>query len=109
MPTIVGSEAFSMEAGVSVRLFFILVLALNCIVAAESDDLAKSLGISFPGDKPSTIVLQRDGKSYLIDAAAHTVRETDAGAAPGVSSGANGQQLFSQNCVSCHGPEGKGK
>jgi mono/diheme cytochrome c family protein len=80
---------------------------------SESSDLANLLGISFPSDSPSTVVLTRDGKRYLIDVAAKTVKEIDA-----QSSGSMGRQsdvdrqtaagLFSKNCASCHGPDGKG-
>jgi mono/diheme cytochrome c family protein len=56
-------------------------------------------------------VLARDGKQYVIDVSAKTVREIQA-QSPGASAG--GQQntaaaaLFQKNCASCHGPDGKG-
>ena len=46
------------------------------------------------------IEIQRDGKTYLIDAVSHTVIEKDDN---------SGSQLFASNCASCHGPAGKGK
>lgn len=82
------------------RVFCALLFALNLGFAADPGELAKSLGVSFPTGKDPVIVLQRDGKSYLIDAASHTVREMD---------GASGQQLFGENCASCHGAAGKGQ
>jgi mono/diheme cytochrome c family protein len=77
-----------------------------------SADLASALGISFPSDSQSTVVLTKDGKQYLIDAATKTIKELNA------QSSASGQPahekdgqtaaLFSKNCASCHGPDGKG-
>src|SRR5581483_6219371 len=77
-----------------------------------SSDLEKQLGISFPSDSRSTVVLTRDGKHYLIDVSARTVKEiqgqsSSTSAAPGGSTAA-AAALFSKNCAVCHGPEGKG-
>ena len=47
------------------RVFLGLLLTLSLGMAADSDDLAKSLGISFSEGKEPAIVLQRDGKAYL--------------------------------------------
>ena len=73
---------------------------------------AKTLGISFPSDSKSTVVLARDGKKYLIDVAAKSVKEIPA-ASPGSSAPGPGKDiqaaaLFSKNCAACHGPDGKG-
>ncbi|MCU1294446.1 MAG: hypothetical protein JWP08_3296 [Bryobacterales bacterium] len=79
----------------------------------SSPDLARLLGISFPGDSQSTVVLTKDGKQYLIDTSTKTVKEIhtqSSGSPPAVSN--NDRQiaasLFSKNCASCHGPGGKG-
>jgi mono/diheme cytochrome c family protein len=81
--------------------------------ATSSEDLAKLLGISFPSDSQSTIVLTRDGRQYLIDTATKMVKEIGAqsSGSTGPVSDKNRQMaaaLFSKNCAVCHGPDGKG-
>ncbi len=90
------------------KAFLGLLLAWNLGVAADSSDLAKTLGVSFPPGKDPVIVLSRDGKSYLINAASHSIQETGQQT---LSTGqpASGQQLFAENCAVCHGPAGQGK
>jgi mono/diheme cytochrome c family protein len=83
----------------------LLVLTATAAFAGGPDDpaqLANPLGISFPNGTSSTLILERDGKRYLIDVAAKTVQEV----APGASEPA--AALFQQNCAACHGPGGKG-
>lgn len=82
-----------------------------CLLAGEiasgqtsSADLAKSLGIEFPSGSSSTVILQRDGKRYMIDVATKSVSELAAGPA----SSASAPALFATNCAPCHGPDGKG-
>jgi mono/diheme cytochrome c family protein len=82
-----------------------LTLGATAPLAAGADDpaqLANPLGISFPNGTSSTLIMERDGKRYLIDVAAKTVQEV----APGASEPA--AALFQQNCAVCHGPSGKG-
>ena len=49
----------------------------------------------------STLRLEVDGKQYLVDVAAGTVRPTDT--KPG-----GGAELFAASCAGCHGANGKG-
>jgi mono/diheme cytochrome c family protein len=49
----------------------------------------------------STVRLELDGKLYLVDVAAGTVRPADASAQ-------SRPDLFAQNCARCHGPSGRG-
>jgi mono/diheme cytochrome c family protein len=82
-----------------------LTLGATALFAGGPDDpaqLANPLGISFPNGTGSTLILERDGKRYLIDVAAKTVQEV----VPGASEPA--AALFQQNCAVCHGPKGKG-
>jgi mono/diheme cytochrome c family protein len=74
---------------------------------APSADLAKLLGISFPSDSQSTVLLTRDGKQYAIDVSAKTVKEVQS--QPSGAPAPPAAALFSQNCAGCHGPDGKGK
>jgi mono/diheme cytochrome c family protein len=76
--------------------------------------LAASLGVRFVEGSASSVILERDGKEYVVDLAARTVREIDpllevASAetqqAPPADPGA---AIFQQQCASCHGADGKG-
>ncbi len=49
----------------------------------------------------STLRLDIDGKQYLVDVAAGTVRPTNASAQPGA-------EIFGQRCSGCHGTDGRG-
>ncbi len=85
--------------------FLLLALSTTMLFAENTDDsaeLAKPLGVSFPSGPGSTLILERDGKRYLIDVAAKTVQEI----APGASD--SSAVVFQQNCVVCHGGDGKG-
>jgi mono/diheme cytochrome c family protein len=67
-----------------------------------SAPLAASLGISFPNDNSTTLILERDGRRYLVDVAAKSISDVGPGAASPAA------DLFQMNCVECHGPGGKG-
>ncbi|MFL6450144.1 MAG: DUF5777 family beta-barrel protein [Bryobacteraceae bacterium] len=84
-------------------------LASAGIVAAQAPtgDLARSLGIEFPSGSSSQIILQRDGKRYMVDAAARSVSELESGSQSS-SAPSNASALFGRNCAPCHGPDGKG-
>lgn len=92
-----------------IRNFCVLILLMLGAVDGISADLANSLGISFPSDSQSTILLTKDGSQYLIDVANKTIRQISES---GSASPDRGQELiskvFSQNCASCHGADGKG-
>jgi mono/diheme cytochrome c family protein len=77
------------------------------------EDLANLLGISFPSDSKSTVVLTRDGKQYLIDVTTRAVKEIhgQSSESAGPVSDKDRQMvagLFSKDCAVCHGPDGKG-
>src|SRR4051812_16405001 len=84
-------------------------LASAGIVAGQvpSGDLAKSLGIEFPSGTSSQVILQRDGKRYMIDVAAKSVTELGGGPASS-SAPPNAAAIFGRNCAPCHGADGKG-
>lgn len=83
---------------------------------SRPSDLAKELGISFPSSAPSTIMLVRAGKSYLIDVAAKSVKEVGGPSSGGAPISELAMQadiraaapLFQKNCAACHGADGKG-
>ena len=87
--------------------------AASSASANQTESLAKSLGVSFPQNSRSTLVLERDGKKYLIDVSAQTIQEMpQTASAPETGRPANGQfagaAAFRQNCAVCHGPNGAG-
>jgi len=83
--------------------------------------LATSLGVEFVKDSTTTVLLERDGKTYVVDLAARTIREAPPLASAHVASAPNGSafaaprkdppngaSVFKTNCTMCHGPDGKG-
>jgi mono/diheme cytochrome c family protein len=73
----------------------------------------EALGISFIAQSTSTLLIQRDGRIYVVDLVARTVREADpaqAGASPAKAGGdqTQGATIFERNCKGCHGADGKG-
>ncbi len=81
-----------------------LTLGAAGLLADDSSDLLKSLGISFSGSAGSTFILDKDGKRYQVDVATRTVQELAAEPAAKVPAAV----LFQQNCAVCHGANGKG-
>ena len=91
--------------------------------AEPATPLAAALGVRFVDGSTSSVILERDGKEYVVDLATQTIRETSptpqvaraespesqqgaaASSAPPANSGAS---LFRQQCASCHGADGKG-
>ncbi len=83
--------------------------------------LERALGIQFIPGSSSTVLIERDGKTYLVDLAGQTIQEQEAfpagpqQAAPQLmadhASGAEtpaGSKVFAENCAGCHGAAGKG-
>lgn len=100
---------------ISFVLTFSILLAARKIHASDTGqnaDLAKDLGVSFPSDSNSTLILERDGKKYLIDVASRNIRSLMPSAGtPAGSSSAGGHPaaaIFQQKCAACHGKDGRG-
>jgi mono/diheme cytochrome c family protein len=79
--------------------------------------LASALGVRFVEGSTSSVILEREGKRYLVDLATKTIRESDATLdlpaaeveqAPQAGGAASGASIFQQQCSSCHGTDGKG-
>lgn len=83
-----------------------VTLGSAALLADDSSDLLKSLGISFSGTTGSTFILEKDGKRYQVDTATRTAQEI----APEPPENANAPvaAVFQQNCATCHGSNGKG-
>jgi len=97
------------------------VAAMPGLHSPQPTPLATYLGVEFVKDSTTTVVLERDGKRFLVDLAARTVREAEplavahasrAPSAPVVEAARkdppNGAGIFKSNCTMCHGPDGKG-
>lgn len=87
--------------------------------AASPDNLAQALGIEFVQGSTSTLIVQRDGKRYLVNlvtrsiAPAQSPAETSApkparSGSSFVAEQPQGALVFKQNCSKCHGVDGKG-
>lgn len=85
-----------------------LALAIWIAGVAASAEQSAALGISFIEGSNSTLFVERDGKRYLVDVAARSVREMEPAAAMAAAPPA-GAAVFAQNCATCHGADGKGK
>jgi len=83
--------------------------------------LAETLGVHFVPGSSSTLLLERDGKTYVIDLAAQTIQQKDPPgfspvvAAPQMTSAHSstednqlGAKTFADKCAQCHGAEGRG-
>jgi mono/diheme cytochrome c family protein len=88
---------------------------------AETISLAQSLGVHFVQGSVSTVLLERNGRTYLIDLTDQTIREKDspsplpAASLPHLESAhsspadmQSGAKIFADKCADCHGPNGKG-
>jgi mono/diheme cytochrome c family protein len=93
--------------------FIVVLSVIYCLPVARAQspdqagnaELARSLNVSFSPGSSSVMYLERDGKRYVIDVAAKSIRE----ASQPESSPASGGALFQANCSGCHGSDGKGK
>jgi mono/diheme cytochrome c family protein len=109
-----------------------LILALlliatvrNAVLTAEerpspesaAHPLAAALGLHFVEGSSSTLIVERDGKQYLVDLTARTITEHETPVKVAAldpqqnlqtSQGASGAAIFQQQCATCHGADGKG-
>ena len=89
--------------------------------AAGTVPLAASLGVRFIPGSTSTVLIERDGKAYLVDLADHTIQEKDSPSMPSAVTATrlepahssppevqSGAGIFAGNCAACHGADGKG-
>lgn len=125
MPLLVGASiAAAFSPGRSELLAASNTLSINAAPAppATPAALASALGIEFVKDSTSTVIIEREGKKYVVDLAARTVRDAglalmpahsaSSGAASGLGFAAaqvDGAKVFKDHCAMCHGPDGKGR
>ncbi|MGE5645911.1 MAG: DUF5777 family beta-barrel protein [Acidobacteriota bacterium] len=86
---------------------YLALIVAACLSAgavyASANPPAVAAGVSFIDGSTSSVIVERDGKRYLVDLAARSVQEQVA-AAPRP----NGASVFDRNCAVCHGAGGKG-
>ena len=79
--------------------------------------LAAALGVRFVEGSTSSVIVERDGKEYVVDLVTQTIRENttplqvaaaEAQQAPAAAGAGSGASIFKQQCASCHGTDGKG-
>lgn len=78
---------------------------------AQSSELARTLGISFPAASPGRVILEKEGKRYEIDPTTKSIKELVPASASGGSTGgsdAAASALFAKNCAVCHGADASG-
>ena len=88
---------------------------------SQPSPLASYLGVEFVTDSTTSVFLEREGKRYVVDLVARTVREAEplspahgSSVAPSASYATprkdppDGASVFKSNCTMCHGPDGKG-
>lgn len=96
------------------------VVAVNSEVASNPAP-ADAVGVQFIDGSTTSVIVQRDGKKYVVDLANHTVREVAASGPPaqthlqetasnegGAGNVQLGAKVFIHNCSVCHGTDGKG-
>jgi mono/diheme cytochrome c family protein len=91
-----------------------LVVAAACAAALLAAQIhgaptdPRTLGVSFVEGSNSRLVLERNGKRYLLDVAGRSATEITV-SSDGDTQAGGGAQVFSKNCTPCHGTDGKGK
>jgi mono/diheme cytochrome c family protein len=89
--------------------------------AGTTIPLAESLGIHFVPGSSSQMLLERDGKTYVVDLAEQTIQAKDSPSVPKVETAAYlepahsapqdgdlGSKIYSEKCADCHGAGEKG-
>ncbi len=86
-------------------LALLVVSILVSVAPAKADDTPDpNLRVSYSDPAHSSVLLEMNGKQYIVDVASHSVREAGSSSAPQSPAA----DLFRQNCAQCHGVDGKG-
>ena len=94
-----------------VRFTAISLCAFLVLLSHANADDAKSAApqVSYLDASRSTLLLDLDGKKYVVDVATHTIRDAGSPASqPASSTPSAAASLFAANCAGCHGSDGKG-
>ena len=84
---------------------FVWTILLQPIPSFAGDEQNEAPQVSYLDASRSTVLLQVNGKQYVVDVAAQSVREKGS-SRPAESSPAAG--LFQESCARCHGADGRG-
>jgi mono/diheme cytochrome c family protein len=93
------------------RFIAISLCAYLVLISHANADDVKSLApqISYLNGSHSTLLLNLDGKQYVVDVASRSIRDAGPPASQAPSAAPSpAADLFRQNCAGCHGPDGKG-
>src|SRR5215469_2154122 len=89
------------------RVVQTLLFAIACgAVSGRANDTAPAA--AYADSSHGTVLLNVEGKQYVVDVAAGTVRPAGLETNAAEASRSAGKELFGQACVSCHGPDGRG-
>jgi mono/diheme cytochrome c family protein len=93
----------------SAGLLFWVCLVLAPLASAD-DQQSSAPQVSYLDASHSTVLLNVDGKQYVIDVAARSIRDAQATTVSQAQSSGKSPaaDLFVQNCAKCHGADGKG-
>jgi mono/diheme cytochrome c family protein len=94
-----------MKRQICLHGLFVSVILMMAAPAIADDAQNQPPQVSFADASHSTVLLQMNGKTYLVDVAARSVREAGSNASQPASASAD---IFQQNCSECHGADGKG-
>jgi len=92
-----------MKRQICFKGLFVSVILMLAMPGNADDTQNQAPQVSYVDASHSTVLLQMNGKQYLVDVAARSVREAGSNSSPVASA-----DVFRQNCSSCHGPDGKG-
>jgi mono/diheme cytochrome c family protein len=90
---------------------FSLSAFLVVVSPANADNTQRAAPqVSYVDASQSTLLLDLDGKKYIVDVATRSIRDAGSGAsqAPSPQAPSAAADLFRQNCAGCHGADGKG-
>ncbi len=91
--------------GKALRAPFLFVPLLLIIAPAWAGSDQNQPQVNYVDSSHSTVLLQVDGKQYLVNVSARTVSDAPPGSKPEASPAAD---LFRQKCSGCHGDSGQG-
>src|SRR5260370_26820741 len=95
-----------------VRFTGLMLSAFLMVVLPAKPDNAQSAvpKVCYLDASHSALLLDLDGKKYVVDVAARSIRDAGPNASqePSPQEPSPAADLFRQNCAGCHGSDGKG-
>ena len=109
-----GLTGMKPQAHLTGSLLGVLLVLTSSVSADDAQDVPH---VSYLDASHSTVLLDVDGKKYVVDVTARSIRDAGSSSSQGpgtaqASSSLKGSMaaadLFRQNCAKCHGADGKG-